>query len=74
MSLFLVQEIYREKRHVYFISKVFKSAETHYKQIGKLTLVVVIMARKLRPYFQWHKILVKPNYPVRKVLKNLDLA
>lgn len=32
------------------------------------------MARKLRPYFQIHHIIVKMNYPVKQVLENLDLT
>lgn len=32
-------------------------------------MAIVVMARKLRPYFQDHKVLVKTNYPVWQILK-----
>lgn len=37
-------------------------------------LAVVLAARKLRPYFQGRKILVKTNYHVQQVLKKPNLA
>lgn len=43
---------------VYFLSKVFKGVELQYQKIEKNTLALVVTARKLRPYFQGHKIAV----------------
>jgi len=37
-------------------------------------LAIIKTARKLRPYFQSHKIIVKTNYPVKQVLSKPDLA
>ena len=34
----------------------------------KLALALVIAARKLRPYFQSHKIIVLKNHPLRKAM------
>ena len=33
-----------------------------------------MMALKLRHYFQGHPIIVKTNYPIKQILKKLDLA
>lgn len=63
----------KAERLMYFSSKVFKGAKARYQNIEKLELVIIVMARKLRPYFQGHKILVKNDYLIRHVLKNLDL-
>jgi hypothetical protein len=35
---------------------------------------VVTTARKLRPYFQSHIIIVKSNYPIKQALSKPDLA
>jgi len=45
-----------------------------YQKIECLALTVVTTARKLRPYFQSHKIVVKSNYPIKQVLSKPDLA
>lgn len=59
---------------MYVVSKVFRGAETYYENIKKLTLIVIVVKRKLRPYFHGHKIFVKTNYHVQQVLKNPYLA
>uniref|UniRef100_A0A2N9FYM4 RNA-directed DNA polymerase n=1 Tax=Fagus sylvatica TaxID=28930 RepID=A0A2N9FYM4_FAGSY len=40
----------------------------------KLALALVIAARKLRPYFQSHKIIVLTNHPLRKAMNKPDAA
>lgn len=40
----------------------------------KLALALVITARRLRPYFQSHQIVVKSNQPIRQVLQKPDLV
>lgn len=74
MSSVLVQEIDRAEKHVYLVSKVFRGFKSHYQKIEKLTLVIVVVKRKLRQYFKNHKINVKNKYRVRQVLKKPDLA
>jgi ribonuclease HI len=37
-------------------------------------LAVIITARKLRQYFQSHRVVVKTDYPIKKVLRKPDLA
>lgn len=54
--------------------KVFKGVEAKYQKIERLTLAVVITARKIIPYFQGHQVMVKTNYPIHQALKKLDLA
>lgn len=58
---------------MYFIRKVFIHAETYYQNIEKLSLAFV-MVRKLRPYFQGHKIFAKTNYLFCHVLKKSYMA
>jgi len=40
----------------------------------KLALSLVHAARRLRPYFQNHNIIIKTDYPIQKILQKLDLA
>lgn len=59
---------------MYFVRKVFRGAAAYYQNIEKLMLAIIIVVRKLRPYFQDQKVLVKTNYHVRKFLKKTDLV
>jgi len=74
MSSVLTEDSEEGERPVYFVSKVFKGAELRYQKIERLALAIITTARKLRPYFQSHKIMVKTNYPVKQVLSKPDLA
>lgn len=73
MSLALVQKTYKTQQLVYFIRKVIKGDEADYQKIQKLAMIIVVASRKLRPYFQSRKVLVKTNYPVQQILKKPDL-
>ncbi|GAU24562.1 hypothetical protein TSUD_149030 [Trifolium subterraneum] len=74
MSATLVQEVDGEEKPVYFISRIFRDAETRYQKIEKLSLAVIVTARRLRHYFQSHRIMVKTDYPIKQVLQKPDLA
>ncbi|MCI76918.1 hypothetical protein A2U01_0098188, partial [Trifolium medium] len=54
MSSALVQEVDGEEKPMYFVSRVFQGAEVRYQKIKKLSLAVVVTARRLRQYFQSH--------------------
>jgi len=69
----LTEDSEEGERPVYFVSKVFKGAELRYQKIEHLALTIITTARKLRPYFQSHKIIVRTNYPVKQVLSKPDL-
>jgi len=74
MNTILLEDSDMGEKPIYFVSRVFKGAELRYQKIECLALVVVTTARKLRPYFQSHKIVVKSNYPIKQVLGKPDLA
>jgi len=42
--------------------------------VEKVTLVLVITARRMRMYFQNHRVIVKTNFPIMKILTKPDLA
>ena len=59
---------------VYYTSKAFQGVEERYPAMEKLALALVIATRKLRPYFQSHKIIVLTNHPLRKAMNKPDSA
>jgi len=74
MSSVLTEDLEEGERPLYFVSKVFKGAQLRYQKIERLALAIITTARKLRPYFQSHKIIVNTNYPVKQVLSKPNLA
>ncbi|KAK3030896.1 hypothetical protein RJ639_037246 [Escallonia herrerae] len=74
VSTFLIWEEEGKQRPVYYISKVLQDVETRYPRIDKVALALVISARKLRPYFQSHTVIMLTNQPLGKVLQNPDAS
>lgn len=74
MSSVLIQEIDKVEQPVFFVSKMFKGIEAQYQKIEKLTLEMVVITGKLRPYFSGHYVMVKTGYLIFQVLKKLDLV
>ena len=64
----LVPEEVGNQKLIFYIRKTFEDTETRYLAIEKLALVVVVSARKLRPYFQSHPTVVLTIQPLRTVL------
>jgi len=64
----LVREDRGEQKPIFYVSQTFTSVEYRYPQMEKLALVVVMSARKLRPYFQSHSIVVMGSMPLCTVL------
>ncbi|KAM1053108.1 hypothetical protein ACFX2C_000641 [Malus domestica] len=68
VSSVLIQNDGNVERHVYYASKALQDAETRYFNIKKLALALVMSARKLRPYFQAHSIILLTNHHLRQIL------
>jgi hypothetical protein len=62
------------QRPVYYISEVLHEAKTRYLEVHKLLYVVLITSRKLRHYFQAHRISMVTSYPLRAVLRNPNMT
>nr|KYP51935.1 Retrovirus-related Pol polyprotein from transposon 297 family [Cajanus cajan] len=73
ISTVLVQER-TEQKLVYFVSRVLQDAETRYQHLEKTALALVHTARRLRHYFQSHRVLVRTDSPITKVLRKPELA
>ncbi|KAG7594099.1 Zinc finger CCHC-type [Arabidopsis thaliana x Arabidopsis arenosa] len=64
----IVREDRGEQKPIFYVSQTFTDAETRYPQTEKLALAVVMSARKLRPYFQSHSIVVMAPISLRAIL------
>ncbi|KAK3040023.1 hypothetical protein RJ639_027334 [Escallonia herrerae] len=74
VSTVLIWEEEGKQRPVYHISNVLQDIETRYPRIDKVALALVISARKLRPYFQSHTVVVLTDQPLGKVLQSPDAS
>ncbi|KAL0430566.1 UNVERIFIED_CONTAM: hypothetical protein Sradi_0682600 [Sesamum radiatum] len=74
VSAVLVREEGREHQPIYYISKTLQGPEEKYPQIEKLALALVTAARKLRPYFQSHPVVVLTNHPLKKILADPNIS
>nr|KYP51750.1 Retrovirus-related Pol polyprotein from transposon 412 family [Cajanus cajan] len=74
ISAVIVQEHQKVQTPIYFISRVLQDAEKRYQMIEKLALALVTAARRLRPYFQSHQVVVKTDYPIKQILRKPELA
>ena len=72
VSSVLVKEDRGEQRPVFYISKCMTEAETRYSTLEKMALAVITSARKLRPYFQSHSIVILTNLPLRTIMQNAN--
>jgi hypothetical protein len=74
LSSALVQEVEGEEKPIYFVSRTLRGAELRYQKFEKLSLAIIVTARRLCQYFQSHKVIVKTDHPIKQVLKKPDLA
>ncbi|XP_074342020.1 uncharacterized protein LOC141679418 [Apium graveolens] len=62
----LVREEDGQQSPVYYVSKRLHDAETRYTNMEKLVYALILASRKLRPYFQAHRVEVRTAYPLRQ--------
>jgi hypothetical protein len=55
---------------VYYISEVLHEAKARYLETHKLLYIVLVVSRKLRHYFQAHRVVVVTSYPLKAILHN----
>ena len=70
VSATLVKEEEGLQRPVYFISRAFRGVEERYPRMEKLAFALVTMARKLKPYFQAHTIIVLADQPLKRAISS----
>ncbi|KAK3002348.1 hypothetical protein RJ639_021363 [Escallonia herrerae] len=58
VSAVLVRDGDGVQKPIYYVSKVLQDVETRYPKINRIALALITSARRLRPYFQSHSIIV----------------
>ncbi|XP_057808507.1 uncharacterized protein LOC131022985 [Salvia miltiorrhiza] len=74
VSSVLIREEGNHQRPIYFVSRIIQGPELNYTEIEKAALAVMVTARKLRPYFLSHRVVVRTALPFRQVLGRPDLS
>ena len=74
VSAALVRDEGGSQRPVYFISRAFRGAEERYPRMEKLAFALITAARKLKPYFQAHTIVVLTDQPLKRAMNGLEAA
>ncbi|KAI5311613.1 hypothetical protein L3X38_040786 [Prunus dulcis] len=74
ISSALIREELGAKHLVFYPSKALLDAETCYPKLDKLILAIVVSARKLRPYYQAHRVIVMTDFPLRSILHSPDAS
>ena len=64
----LIREERGEQKPIFYVSKTLLDAETRYPIMEKLALGVAMSARKRRPYFYSHTIVVLKSFPLWTIL------
>ena len=72
VSATLIREEEKVQKPIYYASCAFRRAEERYSPMEKLAFALVMAARKLKPYFQAHMVIVLTDRPLRRAMSNLD--
>ncbi|CAA0814772.1 Unknown protein, partial [Striga hermonthica] len=68
ISSVLIKEEHGQQKPIYYASRILQGAERRYSDVEKAALTLISTARKLRPYFLAHKVMVRTNYPLKDTM------
>ena len=70
----MVREKDRKQLPIYYVSQAFQGAKAKYPRIEKIAFALIVVSRKLRPYFQANPILVMTDQPIKKSMNKPEAA
>ena len=70
----MIREEERVQKPVYYASRALCGVEERYPPMEKLAFALVTIARKLKPYFQAHTVVVLTDKPLQQAMSNPDTA
>ncbi|XP_042446330.1 uncharacterized protein LOC122031262 [Zingiber officinale] len=74
VGVVLVKEQDNVQWSVYFFNHLLKGVESRYTTLENLVYGLVLMARRLRPYFLAHPIMIMTNSTMGRALTNIEMA
>ena len=74
VSAALIRKEEKVQKPVYYASRVLRGVEERYPPMEKLAFALVMAARKLKPYFQAHTVIVLIDKPLRRAMSNPNAA
>ena len=78
VSIALVVEIEtdgaRKQFPVYFTFEALAGSKLHYSELEKIAYAVIMASRKLRHYFEAHRIIVISDQPLHDLLNNREAS
>ena len=74
VSAALVKEEESMQKPVYYANRALRGAEERYSPMEKLAFALVTAARKLKPYFQAHTVIILIDKPLRRAMSNPEAA
>ncbi|XP_073290494.1 uncharacterized protein [Primulina huaijiensis] len=74
VSSVLIREEGADQKPVYYVSHALRGAELNYSETEKIALALAMTARKLRPYFLSHPIVVLTNSPRGRIMTHAELS
>ncbi|XP_073017906.1 uncharacterized protein [Primulina eburnea] len=74
VSSVLIKEEGSDQKPVYYVSHALKGPELRYTEVEKIALALIVTARKLRPYFLSHQIVVLTNSPLGRIMTHAEVS
>jgi len=74
VSTTLVREEDGVQKPTYFTSRALQGAEEKYPPMEKLAFALVTAARRLKPYYQVHIVIILIDKPLRRVMSSPEAA
>ncbi|XP_075515337.1 uncharacterized protein LOC142549976 [Primulina tabacum] len=70
----IIKEERSDQKPVYYVSHALRGPEPRYSEIEKISLALIMTARKLRSYFLSHQIIVLTNSPLGRIMTHSEVS